>query len=87
MKIDVLWEEVEAKVSFLGKGDQGEVVVTMLIIDRFVVVYCFRLAVEIVVGVSSECDRWSVVGNRLVAVERESVPWHSSSAGKVVEGV
>ncbi len=57
MKIDVLWEEVEAIVCFLGKGGQGDVVVTMLIIDRFVVVCCFRLAAAFVVGVSSGCDR------------------------------
>ncbi len=87
MKIDVLGEEIEAMVSFLGKGDQGFVFVTLLVSDRFEVVSCLRLAVDVVVGVSYACDRWSVVSDRLAALEWKSVPLEGSLVCKVVEGV
>ncbi len=87
MKIGVLEEEIEAMVSFLGKGGQGFVFVTLLVSDRFEVVSCLRLAVDVVVGVTYACDRWSVVSDRLAALEWKSVPLEGSLVCNVVEGV
>ncbi len=87
MKIDVLEEEIEAMVCFLGKGEQGFVFVTSLVSDRYEVVSFLRLAVDVVVDVSYACYRWSAASDRLAALEWKSVPLGGSLVCKVVEGV